>query len=209
MPNLMPASAVFPLCYFPPIPWFVAAMQEQHIALEIHQHYRKQTFTSRTRVKGANGPLLLTVPVERRGLRQPIKDKRVANQENWQLVHWRSLKSAYNNTPFFEFYQDQLHPVFHKRYEFLLDLLMDSLQLSCQCLGIGVSHAFTTAYAPAAAWERDYREAFPTKGNVPPWFVGQPYPQLFGGFIAGLSVLDVLFNEGPQARLLLDACWAP
>ena len=208
-----PVAAVFPLCYFPPVPWWAAALRESHIWLEAAQHFRKQQYTNRMRVKVSNQVLPLSIPIERRGAKVPIRDKKISYAEDWPRQHWRTLCSAYGASPYFEFYRDELQALYEKRPVFLLDLLLPALHWQQKTLGLSLEWELTRAYRGPATYGRDYRTAFdPGLAKLPPWFREQAYPQVFGEFVAGLSILDLLCNEGPNSKLILSrsfrADWA-
>lgn len=196
--------SVFPICYFGPIHWYAAALAEFPIILEANQHYQKQTYSSRTYIKMANRIMPLVIPVGRRGNRISIKEKRISYEEKWQINHWRSLKTAYQNSPYFEYYADMLQEFYQKKFNFLIDLQLSSLEIINTALKLGLDFSLTTSYLSTDNYGMDYRNAFIKKRNsLPSWFKPIPYTQVFEGFDAGLSILDLLFNEGPSAIFLL------
>ena len=191
--------------YFPNIAHFVAMIKSDSICFEVCDNYQKQSYRNRTEIYGANGKLALTVPVSySQKNRQLYRDVKIANEDDWQLQHLKSLQSAYSMSPFFEFYIDDLIPLFETKFDFILDLnfkcfeiLQDSLQLE---LNISESAVFEkeplnkTDYRPLV--KRNY-EANKLEN----------YTQVFTekhGFIPNLSILDLLFNEGPNAELYLN-----
>lgn len=195
---------IYPICYFPPVTWFAAAIREKNIALEVCQHFRKQQYTNRTFIRVANRTLPLTIPVERRGDKVPIRDKKISQAEAWAGNHWRTLENAYRNAPYFEFYEDKLANFYKQEFLYLTDLLSASLELSKEMLGIELNAEYSTAYFPPAHYDRDFRHTFdPSLQTLPEWFVVSPYTQVFEGFVPGLSVLDLVFNLGPESRLFL------
>jgi hypothetical protein len=202
------ALNVYPIAYFPPIPWFVAARREEAFLLEVCQHYRKQQITNRMWIKGPNRALPLTIPVERRGARAPIRDKKISYAENWQKQHWYSWIAAYRNSPYFEYYEDDFRPLFEQKYVYLVDLLTEALGVLWQKLDLALRYSYTEEYHPASFYGRDFRMDFQAGLEAfPLWFQPQVYPQVFPGFTPGLSIVDLLFNEGPNCRLLLDRCY--
>ena len=118
---------VLPVAYFPPIPWFTAIYDQEEILLEYCQHYRKQQISNRMYIKAANGNLGLSIPVQRRGRKMPIKDKKISYQENWTKQHWVSLYSAYRNSPYFLYYEAELEKIYKRKPIFLIDFLEESL----------------------------------------------------------------------------------
>ncbi len=183
-------------------------MQEEQIALEICQHYRKQLLTNRMWIKGPNQLLPLSIPVGRRSARAPIKEKKISYAENWQKQHWGSWITAYKNSPFFDYYVDDFLPFFEQKPVFLVDLLVDILHVLWKKLGIPTSFSLTESYLGEEFYQVDYRETFdPRNQAVPIGFEARPYPQVFPGFSPGLSIVDLLFNEGPNSTLLLKEYW--
>jgi len=198
---------VLPIAYFPPIPWYSATWEEESILLEIHQHYRKQQYSNRMIIRSANRPLPLSIPVTRRGSRMPIKDKKISYQENWQKQHWQSLVSAYRNSPYFLFYEDELQKLYNQKPVYLLDFLELCLGFVQKKLQLPAHWTYTTEYFPSESYKgTDYREDFKPGGLVvPEWFTVKPYPQVFEGFVGGLSILDLLFTEGPEGKRIIYA----
>lgn len=191
--------------YFPNIAHFVAIVKSDSVCFEVCDNYQKQSYRNRTEIYSANGKLALTVPVSySQKNRQLYRDVKIANEDDWQLQHLKSLQSAYSMSPFFEFYIDDLMPLFETKFDFILDLnfkcfeiLQDSLQLE---LNISESAVFEkeplnkTDFRPLV--KRNY-EANKLEN----------YTQVFTekhGFIPNLSILDLLFNEGPNAELYLN-----
>ncbi len=194
---------VFPISYFPSISWFSAATQYDFIELEVCQHFRKQQYTNRMWIKGANGDMKLSIPVERRGARMPIREKRISYAENWQLQHFRSWEAAYRNSPYYEYYIDSFSPFFEKRYDFLVDLLEESISLCFEKLKLEVEISRNKDFKPKLE-EGDWRGVFdPRRQKLPSNFQVIEYPQVFAGFSTDLSIVDLLFNEGPASSSIL------
>jgi len=195
---------ILPICYFPPVHWYAALIREKKVFLEVCQHYRKQQLTSRTHIRVSNRVLPLTIPVRRRGAKIPVKDKKISFGENWQLQHWRSLKTAYRNSPYFEYYAEEIHQSLMHKEEGLMEYLLIQLDLLNRMLSLDVQFELTKAYEEEDKFQRDLRGDFdPSLKKLPNWFYPVPYPQVFQGFEAGLSILDLLFNMGPEARIVL------
>ncbi|MEZ4774850.1 MAG: WbqC family protein [Bacteroidia bacterium] len=195
---------IYPICYFPPVSWFAAAIREKNLTVEVWQHFRKQQYTNRAFIRVANRTLPLTIPVERRGDKVPIREKKISQAEPWAGNHWRTLVNAYRNAPYFEFYESRLEKFFQQEFIYLTDLLTASLDLSQEILGIELNISYTEAYFPEAHYGRDFRQSFdPSLQTLPEWFLVVPYTQVFDGFVPGLSILDMAFNLGPESRLFL------
>lgn len=195
-------KAVLPSVYFGNILYFRILSQSDAIVLDVAEHFEKQTFRNRCEIMAANGSLDLIVPVKKDiQPKRVMKDVRISNQENWQRQHWRSLQSAYKAAPYFEFYEHHLQVVFEKRYEFLVDLNMDCLRLCAQFLELDVDAELASEYFPEYPNTKDYRSSFDPKIKS-----GEnnftTYTQVFEtkhGFVANKSILDLLFNTGPEA----------
>ncbi|MEL6255217.1 MAG: WbqC family protein [Bacteroidota bacterium] len=196
---------VLPAAYFPPIPWFGAILEEKEALIEIFQHYRKQQYTSRMFIRSANRTLALSIPVARRGRKMPIKDKKISYQEDWQKQHWISLQSAYRNSPYFLYYEDELKNLYQKKPAYLLEFQEYCLNFLIEKLSISTKFSYTSEYQEESFYdEKDFRREFgthPTDG--PDWYKARRYPQVFEGFVPGLSALDVLFNEGPESKRII------
>ena len=197
----MHKATIFPLFYLPPIHYFTALKQNQgDILLEMHEHFPKQTYRNRASIHSPNGKLDLIVPVERgAAVHRPIKDVRISYEFNWQRIHWLSLQTSYRSSAFFEFYEDDFAPFYEKKWEFLVDYNQELLELINRLLKLNFSFTLSTEYKPADA-ALDFRTAIhPKKESL---FSIKPYYQVFedrNGFIENLSIVDLLFNQGPQS----------
>ena len=132
--------------YFPNIATVVSVIASKHLTFEVHDHYQKQTYRNRCEIYGANGKLALSVPVTyTQKQRQYYKDVQIATDQNWQIQHLKSLDSAYRMSPFYEFYIDELMPVFKTNFKFLIDLNLKCFELVIQALELekASSHEFT------------------------------------------------------------------
>ncbi|MFC2273669.1 MAG: WbqC family protein [Capnocytophaga granulosa] len=185
--------------YFPTIASFSLLVKESCL-LEVSDNYQKQTYRNRTYIYGANGKQILTVPILHTGGetgRQLYKDVRVDNQVAWQKLHWKTLQTAYRTSPYFEYYEDKIVPIFTQKPIFLLDLNFRTIEAVLDCLHIDVSWEQTTAYQTTYEGVTDYRYLTNAKAS---YEVNQaPYYQIFSdkhGFIPNLSILDLLFHEG-------------
>ena len=190
-------------CYFGPISQFVALVKAEEMLLEVEDNYQKQTYRNRMYIYGANGKLSLNIPVKHSkatGKRQKYKEVKIENSFNWQKQHWRSLQNVYRTSAFFEFYEDEFQPLYEKKHKFLLDLNLECLDLVLNCLDSGFHYEKTEAYVTHPEKCYDGRTLVQAKRKQEISF--QPYPQVFQdrfGFLTNLSILDLLFNEGPGA----------
>lgn len=207
-------SILLSTAYFAPIRYFSKLAEYSNIYIEQHEHFIKQTYRNRMIILGANGPISLIVPVEKsRGQKINIKDLRISYDEEWQRNHWRTIFSAYNSSPFFEYYADDLEPFFRQKHKFLFDFNRQITETILEILDISVKFNFTEEFEQIPHECLNFRENINPKvhwnGNDP-HFVSQPYTQVFSekfGFVPDLSILDLLFNEGPSAHEVLKECW--
>lgn len=185
--------------YFPNIASCVAMVNASDLHLEIHDTYQKQTYRNRAHIYSANGKLSLNVPVTySQKNRQFYKEVQIANDGKWQAVHWKSLHSAYSTSPYFEFYADELKPLFLKEYKHIFAFNMKCLEVVSECLQWSLTYSFTEAYEKSST-ALDLRTLI--KARKEKEFALDPYVQVFSnkhGFISNLSILDLLFNEGPN-----------
>jgi hypothetical protein len=190
--------------YFPNIAHFWAVINADSIHLEVSDNYQKQSYRNRTEIYGANGKLALTVPVSyTQKNRQLYKDVKIANEEQWQLLHLKSLQSAYSMSPFFEFYIDDLMPLFEKQFDYILDFNLTCFEILTNSLQLNTQPIQTTAFEKEPIDKIDYRNLVKRNSEVKTL---EHYTQVFTekhGFIPNLSILDLLFNEGPNTELYL------
>ena len=195
--------------YFGPVQWYQKLNAGHTVYIEACETYAKQTFRNRCVIATANGTQALTVPVERPAdielNRCPIRDLRISDHGRWRQLHWNALQSAYSESPFFEYYADDLRQFFERRYDYLFDYNMAIIETMCELLDVHPDIRLTCDYVPSAFLHPgtiDYREAITPKHPADdPDFTPRPYYQVFAsrtGFIPNLSILDLLFNMGPE-----------
>lgn len=196
-------SLIYPT-YFPNIAHFWALVSSDVVYFEVSDNYQKQSYRNRAEIYGANGKLALTVPVSyTQKNRQLYKDVKIANEEQWQLQHLKSLQSAYSMSPFFEFYIDDLMPLFETQFDYILDFNLTSFNVLSECLQLDMTPKHTSIFEKEPIGKTDYRNLVKRNFEIQSL---QPYTQVFTekqGFIPNLSILDLLFNEGPNAELYL------
>ncbi len=193
--------------YFPSIAHFVGIANAETLLLEVEDNYQKQTFRNRTTIYAANGKLILSIPVVyTQKNRQKYRDIKIANNTNWQSQHWKSLQSAYRTSPFFEFYEDELRPLFSHKETYLLDFNFKCLNVIFNCLQLDLKFNKTESYQKTIENKTDLRHLVHTTQKQQQQF--SVYIQVFNnkhGFINNLSILDLLFNEGTNALSYLQS----
>jgi hypothetical protein len=176
------------------------------VLIEQWESFLKQTYRNRCLIATTNGVQALTVPVER-GTSPLIKDIRISDHGNWRHLHWMALQSAYGESPFFEYYQDDIRPFFEQRWQYLVDFNEAICKKMCQLIDIQPQVARSSAFVPTPEGIVDYRTAINPKHPAPDAdFTPNPYYQVYAqkhGFLPNLSVLDLLFNMGPESIFYL------
>ena len=197
-------TAVLQTTYFGPVQWYQKLARYDLSVIEQYDSYQKQTYRNRCVIATANGLQALTVPVEHLADKMVVKDLRISDQNQWRRIHWNALQSAYSESPFFEYYADDLHPFFEKRYAFLIDFNEAIRQTICELIDIHPHVEYTKDYLPA---DNDFRDIIQAKHPQPdPSFIVKPYWQVFQhryGFQPNLSILDLLFCMGPESVFYL------
>ena len=195
--------------YFGPVQWYQKLNQSDCCLIERHDHFVKQTYRNRCVIATTSGLQALTVPIERyEGAHCEMRDIRISDHGSWRHLHWNALQSAYGESPFFEFYADDLRPFFERRWELLFDFNTAITRKMCELLDVHPQIAFTEVYASAEEeGVTDFRDAIRPKHPLPDdGFRPRRYYQVYEqkhGFQPNLSILDLLFNEGPEAVLYL------
>jgi hypothetical protein len=202
-------SLLIDLHYLPSVEYFCILQQYDAIQLEKHEHYVKQSYRNRCYINTAQGPEMLTVPLTGKHGKVPVKDVRVDFSTHWQNNQWRTLESAYRKAPFYEFYSDELQKIIYHKHTFLFDLNFDLLSF---CLK-SIRHKPTLSMS--MTYEKTPKDSFSDLRSVihpkisysdRPFLRPVPYQQVFGNqFAANLSLIDLLFCEGPRTGSLLLA----
>jgi len=199
---MIESGVVLPMCYLPPVEYFVELNKyKPNILIEREEHFPKQTYRNRTNIYSPDGVLALTVPVMKGSKNHTkIKDVKISYDFKWQRLHWMGLQACYRRSAYFEYYEDDLAPFYEDKHEFLFDYNEQYLQLLLKLLKIKAAITYTETYEAAYPALIDLREVISPKRE--PVFVQKPYFQVFEenhGFIKNLSIVDLLFNQGPQA----------
>ncbi|AQG79768.1 WbqC family protein [Spirosoma montaniterrae] len=201
------ASLLIELHYLPCFDYMTGLLQFERVWLEANEHYQKQSYRNRCYVLTANKVDTLTVPVQKGTRHQPIRDLRIDNDQRWQAHHWRCLQGAYGKAPFFEYYAPELEPVYRKSWTYLFELNQELLTICLRLLGAAPSINLTDCYRKEVSpGIFDARSAINPPNEAESYVFGRsvPYQQNFGQeFVPNLSVLDLLFCQGPMAREVL------
>ncbi len=174
---------------------------------EVEDNFQKQTYRNRTNICTDRGNLMLNIPIKHVGKnqgRQKYKDVKIDNDYNWQRQHWRTLQTAYRTSPFFEYYEDDIAPLYNETYDVLLDYNLIATAVICECLQIAMPSSKTETYAMEPADVADIRYLVNSKKENS--LDLKVYNQVFGdrhGFLKNRSILDLLFNEGTNALTYL------
>ena len=188
--------------YFPSISHFAAMAQSHSITFEMEDNFQKQTNRNRTYIYSPNGIQLLNIPIKHSNLsHQKTKDIKIEQEFDWQKQHFKSLEAAYRSSPFFEYFEDDLLPIFQKKHTFLMDLNFEALEITAKCLRMKLEFDTTSEYFHEIENPEiiDFRYLINGKKDHS---IFEPYTQVFDdkhGFLNNLSVLDLLFNEGKFA----------
>lgn len=196
-------DVLLPLFYLPPISWFSVFLKEENkISIEQFENFPKQTYRNRTVIYGANGRLALIIPTLHNG-KKTINEIEVSQRENWQKLHWKSIKNAYQSSPYFEYYEDQLEQIFSFETQSLFQFNLNALRIILKILKTEKAYSLNEEFSktPVAA---DFRNRFSAKKESE--FEMEDYYQTFSdklGFEKGLSILDLICNKGPESLTYL------
>ena len=185
--------------YFPNIKIFKHMINSKNLFFEINDNYIKQTFRNRTSIFSANGKLNMTVPVKfSNSKREKLKDIKICDNSNWQNIHIKSIQTAYNNSPYFEFFEEYFIDFFKKKYKFLIDVNINSIKIIFEILEKELNYNLTETYNEEYIDSIDLRD-FSNKPKLKTKTAFKKYNQVFDekhGFIENLSSLDLIFNKG-------------
>jgi hypothetical protein len=188
--------------YFPSISHYVAMAQADCITFEMEDNFQKQTNRNRTYIYSPNGIQLLNIPVKHsKEIHQKTKDIRIETDFDWQKQHFKSLEAGYRSSPFFEYFEDEIRPIFEKKHTFLMDLNFETMDIVSKFLRMKFEYKTTTEYFHEVDINAvlDFRTLVDGKKDKSQF---EPYTQVFDdkhGFLNNLSILDLIFNEGKYA----------
>ena len=200
----MEKNILLSTAYLPPIDFFISIGGSNFSFLDDDENYQKQTYRNRTCIYAPNGVQSLIIPILR-PYNIPIRDVKIEYQTPWQRNHWRSITAAYNNSPFFEYYQDLFAPFYNQKYTFLYDFNWDLIQLLYKLLKVkNTILPFSNGKDSQIDLSDNTIILSPKKQSL---YNYKPYYQVFNdkfGFIPNLSIVDLLFNLGPKSTEYLD-----
>lgn len=192
--------------YLGPVQYYCKLFRYTDVRIERAENYLKQTYRNRCTIGAANGPLSLSVPIVKPDtLKCLTKDIRISDHGNWRHLHWNALVSAYRMSPFFEYYEEDFLPFYERKYTFLFDFNEELRQTVCRLLALEPKVSYTETYR--AVVPNDFREGIRPRSPLPDVaFIPAPYYQVFRekhGFLPNLSIVDLLFNMGPEGIIVL------
>jgi WbqC-like protein family. len=192
-------NVLLPVFYLPPISWFSVFLDaENDIVFEQFESFPKQTYRNRANIYGANGKLSLIIPISHNGKRE-FKDIEVSQSEDWKKLHWKSIKTAYQSSPYFEYYEEKIKKIFESDEKYLLNFNIKALEIIQQILKTEKAYSLNKEYIKNPD-EVNFREKFSAK--LPSEFEMEEYYQTFSdklGFVNDLSILDLICNKGPES----------
>jgi hypothetical protein len=197
---------VIELQYLPQPAYFAQLLIHQDLVIDGHENYVKQSYRNRCRILTANGLDQLSVPVQGSGKKKPTRDIKIDYSQKWLNRHWRAIKAAYGRAPYFEYYADAYADIFNKKHNFLFDLSLDMLTQCLENLQIDMQPSFSKVYVEEP--DIDLRDEISLKQDAKAAILYKqiPYQQVFGSnFVDNLSIIDLIFCEGPQAGDLLKS----
>jgi len=210
--NPNPLKGALEIClstaYLAPVEYYSAMVKAETVFLEHFEFYEKQSYRNRCMIAAANGKMSLSIPVEKAGGNKVLtRDVRISDHNDWQVQHWRSIESAYNSAPFFEFYKDDLLPFYEKKWDFLWDFNLEIQHKVLELLDLHPEIKLTDTYISELDESiSDLRHSIhPKKENLID--LSKPYYQVFEqrfGFIPELSIIDLLFNMGNESIFILQ-----
>lgn len=199
-------TSILPMAYFGNLEYFWYLTKASKVSIDLDEVYLKQTYRNRTEILGANGTLPLSIPVIRpHGSKSKSVQVLIDHQQSWKKIHLKSIESAYRRTPYYEFYEDQMTAIFDKNHEFLWELNVELTHWLIDKLGIDCEIDIIHSNSPKIELTTDLRLNLSPKTKS--HFMSPNYLQTFSErmpFIPNLSILDLMFNEGPNSICILE-----
>ena len=202
----MACKLLISTAYLPPVEYFSQILNADEVFVEREENYLKQTYRNRCYILSANGVHALTVPVYLGSLHKTaLRNIRIDYSKRWQQVHLRAINASYGSSPFFEFYFEELEKIILGNHEYLIDLNTELTESILKIIGIKRALRFTSAFAPVGTADNDFRYSISPKSK--PVLISKEYTQVFNmdsGFVHGLSIIDLVFNMGPESERYLQ-----
>ena len=187
--------------------YYSVLAKSSQVYIDGFENFRKQSYRNRCVISSPNGPLKLIIPIIRIS-KNIVKDVKIDNYQNWRKIHWKSLESSYRSSPYFEFYEEEFKPLYlEKKIEYLLDFNQQLNLVLLRCLNLDTEIIFSDSYIEKEGKINDFRDIIHPSSKPTETVKKIKYSQVFQesqDFIYNLSVYDLLFNQGPLARELLD-----
>lgn len=201
-------NALLSTAYWPNLLYFYYVLNSDTVLIEKHESYTKQSFRNRSTILSANGPLDLIIPVKKISNTVLISEIEISYTDNWNVKHWRAISSAYNNSPYFEYFEDELKQFYSTRYSHLLEFNIQQLKTVLKILKLTKNIHYTTYFEKEPMNLFDLRNKIHPKEGVSEKnkvyeFLHKPYYQTFEskfGFTPNLSILDLLLNKGLETK---------
>lgn len=191
-------TCVVELPYLPNIIWFSNFLKTENVCIEREENFVKSTFRNRCEITGANGRQMLSIPLQGgRDHHRLYKETRILNDTRWQKIHWQGIRSAYGSAPFFEFYEDGIRKFYETEFEYLFEFNYQLLQTLLHILKTDRQVSFTQTYEVNPTQVIDMRKESLKSADIPRYY------QVFearNGFQSNLSVIDLIFHEGPASK---------
>jgi len=203
-------NALLSTAYWPNLHYFYYVINSETFVIEQFENYQKQSFRNRTQLLTANGKLDLTIPINK--TKQTIKETEISYKENWQLNHWRAITSAYKNSPYFDFFEDEIYFFYNNNFKLLLEYNTEQLKLILKLLKLKKEILFSSDFEKTPKNYFDFRNTIHpkiefTKDQNVITILNKPYYQTFENkfnFQPNLSMLDLLFNKGLDSLKYLN-----
>lgn len=195
-------ARLFTIAYWPPISQCMAMKEASSIWIEGDEHFQKQSYRNRMNILSANGILPLSIPIVKETGKIHIRNAKIDYKTDWQRIHWKSIESAYNNSPYFLYYKDNFIDFYqNKQYKWLFDYDLELISRLFKVLSVPLSLNITTQYQTSPPDCEDLRSAFHPK--ILSTQILKPYIQVFDqkfGFVKDLSIIDLICNLGPESN---------
>ncbi len=194
-------TAIFSSYYMAPIEFYYYLTQYENIIIDIHEHFVKQTYRSRSYIMGPNGVQNLSIPLKHVKRRKNLKEAQISYAENWQKIHWKSIEAGYRRSPYFEFYEDHFYPFYHQEQKYLYDFNEAIHHKIVELIGLNYNKSNSEEYISNTEGMDDYRNSFNPK-SASTHLQFPEYLQVFNDrnpFTPNMSIIDLLFNEGPNS----------